>query len=496
MAALDRRTFVARAVAGTATAAALGGPFAGFLAQPAGASPARRGGGHAPPNPTLGPVADDRDGVVRLWLPPGFAYRSFHDTEQPVTLDDGTLLPGRHDGMAAFRGPRGHVVLVRNHEINNPGPAFGDAGQAYDPMAQGGTTTIEVTRTGEVVEAFTSLNGTQMNCSGGRMPWGSWISCEETVNGPDVGPDFTGVPNIPLTRPHGFIFEVPAGRQSNREPVTRAGRFLHEAVAFDPLAGTLYMTEDNFGFPSGLYRYKPRRNPLLTGELRNDGRLQMLAVVGRPNADLAASQPAGATYRIKWVDIDDPAPSFPYTPGQTAPTTNDTALNHVGNQGRAQGAARFSRLEGAVYDRGVVYFCSTQGGGAAEPGPSDPVGGWGNGSGQVWAYDTIGQRLRLVYESPGPDVLDLPDNVTTSRRGTLVVCEDGTGDNYLRGLTPRGEIWNIALNRLVSSTGTPRFGDEFAGSTFSPDGATLFVNIQASRGITFAIRGPWHTIGV
>ena len=93
-------------------------------------------------------------------------------------------------------------------------------------------------------------------------------------------------------------------------------------------------------------------------------------------------------------------------------------------------------------------------------------------------------------------VLDLPDNVTTSRSGTLVVCEDSIGDNFLRGLTRRGDIWDIALNRLVASDGTERFGDEFAGSTFSPDGRTLFVNIQASRGMTFAIWGPWDRIGV
>ena len=24
------------------------------------------------------------------------------------------------------------------------------------------------------------------------MPWGAWVTCEETVNGPDVGADFTG----------------------------------------------------------------------------------------------------------------------------------------------------------------------------------------------------------------------------------------------------------------------------------------------------------------
>jgi secreted PhoX family phosphatase len=38
--------------------------------------------------------------------------------------------------------------------------------------------------------------------------------------------------------------------------------------------------------------------------------------------------------------------------------------------------------------------------------------------------------------------------------------------------------------------------DEFAGSTFSPDGRTLYVNIQASNGMTFAIWGPWEQVGV
>jgi uncharacterized protein len=143
-----------------------------------------------------------------------------------------------------------------------------------------------------------------------------------------------------------------------------------------------------------------------------------------------------------------------------------------------------------------VYFTSTQGGGPAETSLGPIANGYGNGSGQVWAYHTRSRTLRLVFQSPGPDVLDLPDNVTTSPRGTLVVCEDNVNDNYLRGLTPRGELFDIALNRLVSSTGANRFDDEFAGSTFSPDGHTLFVNIQASAGMTFAIWGPWHKIGV
>jgi len=489
LAELNRRTLL-RGAAAVAGGAALGGPFAGFITRPAFADRDDQ------PFRQLRAIPDLRDGVVRLWLPEDFQYRSFHDTEVPVTLDDGTVLPGRHDGMAAFRGPGGNVLLVRNHEINNPGAPFGNAAAAYDSAGRGGTTTVEVTKFGEVVRSFTSLNGTQMNCSGGPMPWGAWITCEETINGPDVGPDFTGASNVPLQRRHGFIFEVPKDGQSTRQPITAAGRFAHESVAFDPHGGSLYLTEDNFGFPSGFYRYTPRRNPMQTGHLDNEGRLQMLAVKGVPNANLAAAQEDGASYRVEWVDIDDPAPTFPFTPGQTAPTTNDQALVYVGNQGRAQGAAYFSRLEGSIYDRGVVYFTSTQGGGPAETSTGPIADGFGNGSGQIWEYHIASKRLRLAFQSPGPDVLDLPDNVTTSPRGTLVVCEDNVNDNFIRGLTPSGHLFDIALNRLVSRTGANRFNDEFAGSTFSPDGHTLFVNIQASAGMTFAIWGPWHRIGV
>jgi hypothetical protein len=485
MTAVDRRTFLRRSAF---AAAAFGTVIADPLRLVASAS-----GANANP---LGPVPDLRDGVVRLWLPRGFQYRSFHDTESPVFIDDGaTPLPGRHDGMAAFPAPDGNVWLVRNHEINGPVPAIG-VGTPYDSMTGGITSTVLVTPFGEVLDAFTSLNGTQMNCAGARTPWGTWIACEETVNGPDVGPDFTGVSNVPLKQRHGFIFEVPAGGQSNRQPITSAGRFAHEAGAWNPKEKALYLTEDNFGFPSGLYRYFPPTDPMVTGSLGNGGLLQMLRVVDQTNAHLEAQQANGATYDVDWVDIDDPSPSFPYTPGQTAPTTNDQALNYVGNQGRAQGAAYFSRLEGATFSKKRIYFDATQGGGPPEPGASDTVNGFGNGSGQIWAYDPAEQTLTCVFQSPGASVLELPDNITHSGRGTIIVCEDGPADNYVRGLTTGGALFNIALNRLVSSTGAPRFGDEFAGATFSPDGETLFVNIQASRGISFAIWGPWGRIGV
>lgn len=79
-----------------------------------------------------------------------------------------------------------------------------------------------------------------------------------------------------------------------------------------------------------------------------------------------------------------------------------------------------------------------------------------------------------------------------------MLCEDGPADNFLRGLNRGGQFFDIALNRLRRNDNpdVTRFGEGFAGTTFTPDGHTLFVNIQASDGITFAIWGPWRTIRV
>ena len=39
--------------------------------------------------------------------------------ERCTALDDGAEVPSRFDGMAAFSGANGTVVLVRNHEIRD-----------------------------------------------------------------------------------------------------------------------------------------------------------------------------------------------------------------------------------------------------------------------------------------------------------------------------------------------------------------------------------------
>ena len=250
----------------------------------------------------------------------------------------------------------------------------------------------------------------------------------------DVGPDFTNTPNT-LDKKHGYVFEVPAGGVSNKLPLTSMGRFAHEAAVPEPNGKYVYLTEDNFGFPSGFYRYVVPNKPKRDGFIANGGELQMLAVVGQPGAELDLQQTPGTRYEVTWVDIPNPDPDM-------TGMTNNQAIVAVGDQGRARGAALFSRLEGATYADGRIYFTSTQGGEAdtilGTNGTYEPVNdGYGRGRGQVWAYQPGPERLTCVYQSPGSSTLDLPDNVAASAGGALVLCEDGSGDNFLRGLRGR-----------------------------------------------------------
>ena len=88
-----------------------------------------------------------------------------------------------------------------------------------------------------------------------------------------------------------------------------------------------------------------------------------------------------------------------------------------------------------------------------------------------------------------------PDNITTTPRHGLLLCEDtdNARQTFLKGLTTDGQLFDFAANIREGNkpgTTTPAANDEFAGATFSPDGKWLFVNIQ-TPGVTFAIRGPW-----
>lgn len=487
---MRRRTFLQnsfRAAGGLALAA----PFEALLARLA-RGDSQTGPGYG----ELSMVDDETTGLPLLKLPPGFRYLSFGWKKD--IMSDGRETPGNHDGMAVTAARDGRVVLTRNHELDGDTHSFADEALTYDPRADGGTVNmIFNTITGTLERSWASLSGTCRNCSGGATPWGSWLTCEESVYGPgDLEEGSTPPPKpdakvVPVssgskpenkkkkvkppkimgfTKTHGWVFDVPAEGAAVPRPIIGMGRFVHEAVAVDPNSGIVYQTEDRD--TAGFYRYTPRR----PGRLHEGGDLQMLRVPG--NDSLGRGIKVGETFSVEWVTIDDP--TVAHTPG----TRNNLG---VFTQGKQKGGATFLRLEGCCHHQGMVYITSTNGGDA--------------GAGQLWQYDPAREQLRLVFESPSFEVLDMPDNLTFSPRGGIVLCEDGKlPDKRLHGLTATGELFALAQNNIHLAGEKNGFkGDfrknEWSGATFSPDGKWLFANIR-SPGVTFAITGPWERGGL
>lgn len=378
-----------------------------------------------------GSLVTDPLGV--LDLPSGFQYKRLSETGQ--TMIDGYKVPGGHDGMAAFASGS-NTVLIRNHELGTSGTGVGAPNSSkYNTNARGGCTKLVVDSSRNLVSHRGVLAGTVRNCAGGPTPSGSWLTCEETFetnNG----------------KKHGYVFEVPSSANTFVTPVplTAMGRFNHEAAAVDPATGHIYMTEDR---TDGLfYRFIPTNiNNLSAG-----GTLSALRIIGSSGINTATGFPKNTPRAVDWVQITNPDPS------------TDT----VRTAGFNSGAARFSGGEGIFYGGGFVYFTCKSGG--------------STGDGQIWRYSPTNNTVELYIEPNNSGVLDNPDNIVVFPGKDIFLCEDGDGTDNILGITPTGSLYKFASNRLNTS--------EFAGVCFSPDGQTMFVNMQ-TPGITFAIWGPW-----
>ncbi|MCS1408074.1 MAG: hypothetical protein M2R45_01239 [Verrucomicrobia subdivision 3 bacterium] len=415
-----------------------------------------------------------RDPKRILDLPKGFEYTVVSVMGDPMS--DGFRTPGAPDGMAAFPLDDDRVVVVRNHELEDDvtlmGP-FGlenqlvsrvpedklyDAGKGVQPQLGGTSTFVYDVQRRKVKSHFLSLAGTVRNCAGGLTPWGSWISCEETLQLEDEFRE----------RHHGYNFEVPASDKMGLVvpvPLKAMGRFNHEAVAVDPATGIVYQTEDEH---NGLItRFIPNE----PGKLQVGGRLEALVVRGNAACDTrnwpdvgAPAIPIGEMLEVSWMPIED-----------TENLDGKLRLNSF----RA-GAAIFARGEGMWYGSGKIYFACTSGGRAK--------------SGQVFVYspsphegtvleDRSPGRLTLYLEPNNTNLLEFGDNLTVAPWGDVILCEDGAKDQYLRGITSAGKIYTLARSGYHGNS-------EMCGVCFAPNHPTLFVNIQVP-GITLAITGPW-----
>jgi secreted PhoX family phosphatase len=426
----------------------------------------------------LGELRPDPDRIIDL--PSGFSYRIV--SRAGDLMSDGLRVPHAHDGMAAFEGKDGRVVLVCNHEL---GPedgrqnAFGtdrdavpsfvreriyDAGEGVTPGNGGTSTTIFDPASGKTERQHLSLVGTEYNCSGGATPWGSWLSCEESFRNPGYQGAYR------REKAHGYVFEVPATTTGlvEPQPIKAMGRFEHEAAAVHAASGIVFMTEDRND--SLFYRFIPHQ----PGKLLAGGRLQALAVGDDDSESVNTSNWHGKItvnlneqVAVRWIDLD----------------AVESGRNDLHLRGAAKGATTFTRGEGMCVSGDDLFFAATTGG----PASLGQIFRYRASAheGEVREMDAPGS-LTLIAESNVDSLLRNADNLTMAPNGDLMVCEDTASKCGIVGIGPDGVQYEIADN--------PYTGSELAGICFSPDGATLFVNIQYP-GMTLAITGPWPVGG-
>lgn len=236
----------------------------------------------------IGDLGDADANGVRL--PPGFTSRIVAKSGEEPIPGSGYAWHSAPDGGATFPMPNGGFVYVSNSEV---------------PFA-GGVGVLRFDASGKLVDAYAILKNTNLNCSGGKTPWGTWLSAEEAAKG--------------------RVFECDPSGKNDAIELPALGVFKHEAAAYEPENHHVYLTEDEGD--GCFYRFVP--DALVEG-----------------HADLSAGKlevaKVGTDGSVTWHALPDPTFS-----GAT-PTREQVA-----------GATRFDGGEGIVHFGGVVYF-STKG---------------------------------------------------------------------------------------------------------------------------------------
>lgn len=233
---------------------------------------------------SVGPLqAPDINGVR---LPKGFTSHIVANSGQNLFDYTWHAAP---DGGATFATEEGGWIYVSNSEMKNNA---------------GGVGALRFDQHGKLIDAYSILNNTTLNCAGGHTPWQTWLSCEETDRG--------------------HVWECDPLGQKPAQIRKALGRFRHEAVAVDTTNKQLYLTEDE---PDGrLYRYTPNSLNAAGHPDLEDGFLEVAEILGNHQKTL------------RWHRLPDP---------------NATPL---ATRKQVKQSSRFKGGEGIWYHQGIIYF--------------------------------------------------------------------------------------------------------------------------------------------
>ena len=407
--------------------------------------------------------------------------------DQVVTHDGRTAPAKKHQDMIAYipiDGSSEHGRLYIGHETNYGDDILGDGGGAtmFEVKLENGEWNV-VSDFNNV--DFSPVRGTARNCGGSIAPNGMIYTCEETVPqnnrasyiGGKGHRDTSDVGSLKFHENFGFMVEVDPKTMKATQKMIQMGRYYHEDIEFMDDRKTVYLSDD----------YEP-------------------AIFYKFVADVADDYSQGQLYAYKQ-SKDGTSGDWLAMPMDTASLLNprDIAIDN--------GATMLMRHEWFARVGNKIYIAETghdstdwtervaQGGVPAKHLRDDHYKGGGvytDYFGRVLVFDTETNEMSVHLDggvsSDGKNVLSNPDCISTvNLAGTdyLIIHEDINGNDYGRVSTTAynknhwyNELYfldlsieNPTVDDAVLFAVTP-MGAEFTGGLFTPDGKSLFLNIQ------------------
>lgn len=354
----------------------------------------------------------------------------------------GGTVPGNADYTAYLpingSSTRGHLSV--NHE-NTPG------GVSILDLHYNDSSRLWMVDTSQPVDLYNNnLITTTRNCSGGITPWGTVITCEESLNSGDANGD--GYEDV------GWAVEIDPvtskvidhDGDGKQDKLWALGRVNHENVVVSSDRKTVYYGED--GGTHCMYKFVAD----VPGNLYN-GTVYVLSL----DEPLVNDEPSGST--AKWIPV---------------PNTTQHDRNNMSAVAASLGGTNFNGIEDCDISPidGKIYFAS-------------------KGKGRVYRFSEKGSAVDNFETFVGGMSYDIytkqgvykeawgggNDNLAFDDKGNMWVCQDGD-NNYIWVVRPD----HTQSQPKVELFGSTPAGGEPTGLTFSPDYRFGFISVQHPNG--------------